>query len=130
MTTRIMLVDDDAAVPKLISIYLRRFLDDFIVDASTSGEEAIETIKSKLEGAQSSTLPDITVLDYRMPGVGGLEASAELTELGIKNIYIMTAYLSPDIIVAAQLAGAKGIMKKSEGFQEIAKKIAEIARTL
>jgi CheY-like chemotaxis protein len=130
MTTRILLVDDDAAVPKLISIYLRRFLDDFVVDASTSGEESIESIKSKVQNTQSNSLPDITVLDYRMPGVGGLEASAELTELGIKNIYIMTAYLSPDIIVAAQLAGAKGIMKKSEGFQEIAKKIAEIARTL
>ncbi len=130
MTIRILLVDDDAAVPKLIGIYLRRFLDDFIVESSASGEETIDTIRERIESGREHVLPDITILDYRMPRVGGLEVSAELSSMGLKNIYLMTAYLSPELIAAAQLAGAKGIMKKSEGFHSIAKKIADIARTL
>ncbi len=130
MTTRILLVDDDLAIPKVISIYLGSFLDEFIVDSFDNGEETIDRIKGYIESGQVEALPDITVLDNRMPGIGGLEVAAELSSAGLKNIYLMTAYISPELIAAAQLAGAKGIMKKSEGFQEVARKIADIVRTL
>ncbi len=130
MTVRILLVDDDVAVPKLIGIYLRSYLDDFLLDTMNNGEDAIDMIRNRFETGQTNQLPNITILDYRMPGVGGLEVSAELTNLGLKNVFLMTAYLSPELIAAAQLAGAKGIMKKSEGFHEVARKIAEIAHTL
>lgn len=130
MTIRILLVDDDKAVPKLIGIYLRNFLDDFLFETMHNGEDTIDMIRNRIESNQTDALPEIIVLDYRMPNVGGLEVAAELSSFGFKNIYLMTAYLSPELIAAAQLAGAKGIMKKSEGFQEVARKIADIARTL
>ncbi|MFW9919667.1 MAG: PleD family two-component system response regulator [Candidatus Thorarchaeota archaeon] len=130
MTTRILLVDDDLAVPKLIGIYLRSYLDDFMIDTMGNGEDTIDMIKGRIDSNQANALPNITILDYRMPGVGGLEVAAELSNLGLKNIYLMTAYISPELIAAAQLAGARGIMKKSEGFNEVAKKIADIARTM
>jgi len=130
MTIRVLLVDDDPAVSKLIGIYLRSYLDDFMIEAKSSGEETIDMIKELIESNRREMLPNLTVLDYRMPGVGGLEVAAEISSIGLKNIYLMTAYLSPELIAAAQLAGAKGIMKKSEGFQELAKKIAEIARAI
>ncbi|MCK5152637.1 MAG: response regulator, partial [Candidatus Thorarchaeota archaeon] len=75
-------------------------------------------------------IPDITILDLKMPGMGGLEAATKLSLMGLENIYIFTAYLSPDLIEEARKAGAKGIMKKSEGFKEVAQKIADIARSI
>ncbi len=105
-------------------------LDDFEVMTSTSGEKAIEKISMIVRGGYLDRIPNITILDYKMPGLGGLETTSKLKELGADNIYILTAYLSPGLIEAALQAGAKGIMKKSEGFKEVARRIAEIARTL
>ncbi|MDF1538297.1 MAG: response regulator transcription factor [Candidatus Thorarchaeota archaeon] len=130
MTIRIFLIDDEPAVPKLVSIYLRGLLDDFEVMTSASGEKAVTKISLIVRGGYLDRIPHITVLDYKMPGMGGLETTTKLKELGADNIYILTAYLSPGLIEAALQAGAKGIMKKSEGFKEIARKIAEIARAI
>jgi CheY-like chemotaxis protein len=128
MTVRILLVDNEPAVPKLVSIYLRGLLDDFEIMTSTSGENAVERILLLIRGGYRDKIPDITVLDMKMPGMGGLEAATKLSLMGVENIYILTAYLSPDMIEEAQKAGANGIMKKSEGFKEVAQKIADIAR--
>ncbi|MFW9907580.1 MAG: response regulator [Candidatus Thorarchaeota archaeon] len=130
MTVRIFLVDDEPAVPKLVGIYLRSFLDDFEVMSSTSGLKAIEKISLIVRGGYLDRIPDITVLDFRMPGMGGLETASKLKELGVPNIYILTAYISPELIEAATTIGVKGIMRKSEGFKEIARRIADAARAL
>ena len=86
---RILLVDDDPAVSKLIGIYLRGFLDDFMIETMTSGEDTIDMIKERVESSKTEVIPNLTVLDYRMPGVGGLEVAAELSSMGLKNIYLM-----------------------------------------
>ena len=130
MTVRILLVDNEPAVPKLVSIYLNNLLDDFEVMTSTNGENAVERVLLLIRGGYRDKLPDIIVLDLKMPGMSGLEAASKLSLMGVENIYILTAYLSPDLIEEAQRAGAKGIMKKSEGFKEVAQQIADIARSI
>jgi two-component system response regulator DesR len=130
MPIRILLVDNEPAVPKLVSIYLKSLLDDFEVMTLASGESAIDRVLLLIRGEYRDKLPDITILDLKMPGMDGLEAATKLSMMGIENIYILTAYLSPDLIEAAQKAGAKGIMKKSEGFKEVAQQIADIARSI
>ncbi len=130
MTVRIFLVDNEPAVPKLVSIYLKSLLDDFEIMTSSSGEKAVDRILLMIRGGYHDKIPDITILDLKMPGMGGLEAATKLSLMGIENIYILTAYLSPDLIKEAQMAGAKGIMKKSEGFKEVAQKIANIAHSI
>ena len=130
MTIRILLVDNEPAVPKLVGIYLQDLLDDYEIMTLTSGEGAIDRILLLIRGEYREKLPDITVLDLKMPGMDGLEVANKLTMMGLENIYILTAYLSPDLIEAAQKAGAKGIMKKSEGFKDVAQQIADIARSI
>ncbi|MHA1907429.1 MAG: response regulator [Candidatus Thorarchaeota archaeon] len=128
MTIRILLVDNEPAVPKLVSIYLKSLLDDFEVMTSNSGAKAVERILLLIRGGYREKIPDITILDLKMPDMDGLEAAKKLSLVGVENIYILTAYLSSDLIEEAQKAGAKGIMKKSEGFKEVAQQIADIAR--
>ncbi|MFW9847745.1 MAG: response regulator transcription factor [Candidatus Thorarchaeota archaeon] len=130
MTVRILLVDNEPAVPKLVSIYLESILDDFEIMTAINGESAVNRILLLIRGGYREKLPDITILDLKMPGMGGLEAATKLSMMGVENIYILTAYISPDLIEEALRAGAKGIMKKSEGFKEAAQQIADIARTL
>ncbi|MCK5151099.1 MAG: response regulator [Candidatus Thorarchaeota archaeon] len=130
MTVRIFLVDNEPAVPKLVTIYLKSLLDDFEIMTSNSGENAVERILLLIRGGYHEKIPDITILDLKMPGMGGLEAATKLSLMGIENIYILTAYLSPDLIEEAQKAGVKGIMQKSEGFKEVAQKIADIAHSI
>ena len=72
--------------------------------------------------------PDITILDFNMADMDGVDTAKQLVEKGVQNIYILTAYVNPEIISRANECGVKGIMKKSEGFKAIAEKIAEMIR--
>ena len=74
-------------------------------------------------------LPDLTLMDLKMPIMDGIESTKRLTQIGIKNIYILTAFLEQELITEAVSAGAKGIIQKREGFEANAKKIANIVRS-
>ncbi len=121
MTTRIFIVDDEPEISELMGIALRKFIDDFEVISALNGEDAIELVKKMLS---SKMAPHITLMDLRMPKIDGIECTRILTELGVSNIHILSAYLNPELIDQAVAAGAKGILQKSEGFKKIAKKIA------
>ncbi|MGY5876653.1 MAG: response regulator transcription factor [Candidatus Thorarchaeota archaeon] len=124
MTTRIFIVDDEPEIPELMGIALRKFIDDFEVISALNGEDAIELVKKML---LSEMPPHITLMDLRMPKIDGIECTRILTELGVSNIHILSAYLNPELIDQAVAAGAKGILQKSEGFKVIAEKIAGMA---
>ncbi len=124
MTVKVFIVDDEPAIPKLTQIYLERIVDDFEIITAKDGAEALDLI-SKLP---ETDYPDITILDFKMADMDGVDTAKQLVEKGIRNIYILTAYVNPEIISRANECGVKGIMKKSEGFKAIAEKIAEMIR--
>ncbi len=72
--------------------------------------------------------PDITIMDYKMHDIDGIETAKQLVEKGIQNIYLLSAYADPEMIAKSKECGIKGIMKKSEGFKAIAEKLAEMIR--
>lgn len=65
---RVLVVDDQPKVLKFIEIYLK--LRGFEVITTTSGEEALELVKS--------VRPDIVLLDIVMPGVDGFKVLEEI----------------------------------------------------
>lgn len=73
-------------------------------------------------------LPDITLMDLKMPVMNGIEATRKLAGLGVENIYILTGYLDSDLVAEASNAGAKGLLMKSEGYKAIADKLANFIR--
>jgi CheY-like chemotaxis protein len=124
---KILVVDDEPAVEDLLKSYLKKYLDDFELLSASNGAEAIQLI----ENMQKNNLnPQFTLMDLKMPIMDGIECTKRIVELGIRNIYILTAFLEPGLITQAVAAGAKGIIKKREGYQAIAKKIADLVRTL
>jgi CheY-like chemotaxis protein len=127
MKVRILLVDDEPTVEELLRNFLRKFLEDFELISASNGEEAISIIENMQE---MGTHPDLTLMDLKMPIMDGIESTKQLTQMGLKNIYILTAFLEHDLISKAVTAGAKGIIKKREGFKANAKKIADIVRSI
>jgi DNA-binding NarL/FixJ family response regulator len=112
---RVMLVDDQ----QLVREGLRRMLeldgDIEVVGEAKSGEEAI--IKA------DEWEPDIILMDVRMPGMGGIEATRQLKAKECKaNIIILTVYEDKYLAQAAE-AGAVGYLLKDIGREELARSI-------
>ena len=125
MTFKILLVDDEPAIHEVMLVYLKRFLDDFELLVASTGQEAIEKA-SKLIG--SGHAPDIVLMDMKMPAMDGIECTQKLTKIGVKNIHLLTAYFDPAAAKQAADVGAKGVMRKSEGFMSVARKVADMIR--
>jgi CheY-like chemotaxis protein len=125
MTFRILIVDDEPAIHEVMLVYLKRFLDDFKLLIASSGQEAIEKATKLLDDGEP---PDIVLMDLKMPAMDGIECTRKLSEIGVKNIHLLTAYFDPDAAKQAAEVGAKGVMRKSEGFMSVARKVADMIR--
>jgi CheY-like chemotaxis protein len=127
MTTKILIVDDEPSVSKILETYLRRLLDDFSVISASNGEEAVKKVDDMVKRAG---LPDITLMDVRLSAMDGIECTRILTRKGVKNIHILSAYVDSDMITRAAATGVSGIIRKSEGYKAVAEKVADMARTI
>ena len=125
MTLRILIVDDEPAIHEVMDSYLRKFLDDFELIAATTGIQAVEKAGTCIDQGHP---PDFVLMDLKMPEMNGLECTRALTELGVTNIHLLTAYFDTESLKQAVDVGAKGVMKKSEGFASIARKVADMVR--
>jgi DNA-binding response OmpR family regulator len=67
---RILLVDDDPAILRLLDVNFR--MEGFDVDAATHGEDAL--------AAAGRRPPDVIVLDLMLPGLDGREILRRLRE--------------------------------------------------
>jgi DNA-binding response OmpR family regulator len=67
---RILLVDDDPAILRLLDVNFR--MEGFDVDATSHGEEALATAARQT--------PDVIVLDLMLPGMDGREIFQRLRE--------------------------------------------------
>jgi CheY-like chemotaxis protein len=122
---RILIVDDELAIHEVMDAYLKKFLDDFELIVAINGQEAVTRAE---ECIQQGHPPDFVLMDMKMPEMGGLECTRALTKLGIDNIHLLTAYFDKDSMKQAVEVGAKGVLKKSEGFASIAQKVADMVR--
>jgi DNA-binding response OmpR family regulator len=68
---RILLVDDDPAILRLLDVNFR--MEGFDVDAASHGEEAL--------ASAARAAPDVVVLDLMLPGMDGREILRRLREV-------------------------------------------------
>jgi DNA-binding NarL/FixJ family response regulator len=127
VTTTILIVDDEPGIVDIMTEYLSRYIDDLEVIPAIDGEAALERISElKAEGR----LPQMTLMDLKMPVMDGIACTEKLTELGVENVHILTAYVDRELISEAVSVGAKGLLMKSEGLRTIAMKVAEMIRVM
>lgn len=122
MAIKVMVVDDTDHVRNMLATMLE--LDGFEVVAKAAGaEEAIAGV--------SRSGPNVIVMDYKMPGVDGLDATKRIREVepGIPVI-LYTAYLDDDLERRAREAGVALCVGKVEGLETLERQISELCIAL
>lgn len=119
--TRVLLVDDHA----IVRLGLMTLIDDQpnmeVVGEAGSAAEAIQAVER--------LRPDVVLMDIRMPGEGGLEATRQIAA-GWPNtkVVILTSYADDELVVRAIRAGAVGYVLKQVGNEELLRAIAAAMR--
>jgi DNA-binding NarL/FixJ family response regulator len=102
---RVVVVDDDALIREGLRLIVDQETDMEIVGNADNGKAAIELTK-RLE-------PDVVLMDIRMPGVDGLEATASIVGSGSRTrVVILTTFELDEYVFEAIRVGASGFLLK------------------
>jgi len=102
---RILIVDDQALVRAGFRMILDAQPDLEVVGEAADGSTAIDAVRT--------LRPDVVLMDIRMPGVDGIEATRRLSEAGATSkIVILTTYDLDEYVFDALAAGASGFLLK------------------
>jgi PAS domain S-box-containing protein len=106
----VLVVDDNATSRGIFQEMLESF--SFEVTVAASGQEAIAELEKASEGQPF----ELVIMDWKMPGMGGIEASNRIknhTELSkIPAIVMVTAYGREEVMQQAEDAGLEGFLLK------------------
>ncbi|HTY73002.1 MAG TPA: response regulator transcription factor [Actinomycetes bacterium] len=104
--TSVLIVDDQALIRGGLRMILESAPDLDVLGEAENGEQALRMVRE--------LSPDVTLMDIRMPGVDGLEATKQLTAAGSRTrVLILTTYDQDEYVYQALRDGASGFMLKS-----------------
>jgi len=110
MKLPILIVDDDADAGEMMSKLLSAC--GFQADVARDGFKALELAEDKQFG--------IAIIDYRMPGMNGVELFRRLREMrpDLAAVFL-TGYPTIDVVYPAIEAGIIRVLSKPADFQEL-----------
>lgn len=109
---RVLIVDDHAVVRQGLIAIIDEESDMTVVGQAQNGIEAIAHFRE--------TQPDVTLMDLRMPEMGGVEAITALcAEFNAARIIVLTTYDGDEDIYQGLRAGAKGYLLKDSKPSEL-----------
>ncbi|MGY1884959.1 response regulator [Blastococcus sp. SYSU DS0753] len=123
MTVRVLVADDQ----EIVRTGLRMILD---------AQPGIEVVGEAADGAAAVDLarrlrPDVCLLDIRMPGTDGLEATRRLAGPDVPDpipVVVITTFDLDDYVYAALRAGARGFLLKDAGPDLLSQAVHAAAR--
>jgi len=104
---RVVVVDDQALVRAGFSVLLRTAEDIEVVGEAGDGAEAVRVVTNER--------PDVVLMDIRMPGTDGLEATRRITaddRLAHTKVLILSTFDLDEYVFEAIRAGASGFLLK------------------
>ena len=116
VTTRVVIADDES----IIRLDLKEILESAgydVVGEAARGDEAAEMIRD--------LLPDLALLDVKMPGLDGIEV-ARLVQLLPTIVVLLTAFSQRELIEDARDAGVSAYLVKPFRSAELLPKLASI----
>jgi DNA-binding NarL/FixJ family response regulator len=115
-----LIVDDHEVVREGLRLSLSRAPHIRIVGEAGDGASAIELALRRK--------PDVVIMDVRMPGMDGLEATRSLTDQAPNaKVLIFTAYSERSLLGRAFDSGANGYILKEAPHQTLVKAIEKVA---
>ncbi|MAA63382.1 MAG: two-component system response regulator UvrY [Alteromonadaceae bacterium] len=113
---RVLVVDDHELVRSGITRMLADNTDIEVVAQAASGEEAVEFVRGDV--------PDIVLMDIRMPGIGGLEATRRILRIDDSiRVIVVTACADDPYPTRVMQAGASAYITKSADLKEMVRAI-------
>jgi two-component system NarL family response regulator len=118
---RVLIVDDHSIVRQGLATIINRDPEMTVIAQAEDGQQAIDCFREYQ--------PDVTLMDLRMPQVGGVEAiTAICAEFKLARIMVLTTYDGDEDIYRGLQAGAKGYLLKDAKPNELLNAIRTIHR--
>lgn len=117
---RLLLVDDQKLMREGLRTLLELEPDLKVVGQAEDGEAAL--------GAYAAHQPDVVLMDIRMPGMDGVEATWRLRERWPQaRVIILTTFDDDEYVFEGLRAGALGYLLKDVSGQELAEAVRTVA---
>jgi PAS domain S-box-containing protein len=118
---RVLLVDDHVVLLAGLRQMLGHADDMVVVGEASSGEEAVEAVQ-QLD-------PDVVVMDLKMPGIGGLEATRRITAREhAPQVLALTSDTEEESLLPVLAAGGSGYVRKTRATTDLLEAIRAVAR--
>jgi len=118
---RILIVEDHRVVRQGFVALLRMVGGMEVIAEASSGAQAVELYRLHK--------PDVTLMDLRMPGMGGVETiTAIRAEFPDARVIVLTTFDGDEDIYRAIQAGARGYLLKGMGIDELVEAIETVHR--
>ncbi|HZA60308.1 MAG TPA: response regulator transcription factor [Actinomycetota bacterium] len=122
MSPRVLVVDDTEHVRTMLVDILKLYGFDVVGEAA-SGAQAV-TVANDMR-------PDIIVMDYKMPGQDGVEATREIrSSIPDQRVILYSAFLSRELQEQARDAGVAVCVPKGSGVESLAAEISALVMDL
>ena len=116
---RVFCIDDHPLMREGIAAVIRNEPDMLLVGEAASGREAIQAFREHR--------PDITLMDLRLPDIGGIDAMIAIrTEFQDARVIMLTTFEGDAEIQRALAAGAQGYMLKSMPRKQLVEMIRRV----
>ena len=113
---RVVIADDQPMMRAGFRAVLEATGDIEVVGEASTGEEAVD--------AATRQNPDVVLMDIRMPGMDGIEATRRLPR---QRVLILTTFGLDEYIIDALRAGASGFLLKDAPTQDVVDAVRSVA---
>jgi DNA-binding NarL/FixJ family response regulator len=117
---RVVLADDQPLVRTGLRVLIADAPDLVVAGEAGTGAQAVRLVRD--------TGPDVVVMDIRMPGMDGIEATRMITaDSAATRVLILTTFDDDDYVYASLRAGASGFLVKDMAVEDILTGIRVVA---
>lgn len=118
---RILIVDDHEVVRLGLKALLEQHPHFEVIAEASNAKEAIEKVER--------FMPDVVLMDIRLPGTSGIEACEEITEnFPDTRVIMLTSYAEDEMLFSAIRSGASGYVLKQIAAEDLVKAIEAVGR--
>lgn len=120
MTIRVLIADDEALVRRGFTMILEAEPDLEVVGEAVDGYAAVD-LASRGDA-------DVVLMDIRMPGLNGIEATRRIAAANGPPVIVVTTFSLDEYVFEALRAGASGFLLKNTPPEQLAEAVRLVSR--